>query len=401
LFDSLEDVGDMTAVWLERYDRNQTARGAGKRGIVYKTFAAPQLKVRRSTVAALGRMQIRIVESKHDGSIESIAALLVAGIVSAQTTTGDVTATSGTGSTDASGTSTTLSTGQMRVAGRVAAPFATFAGSTDNAVALATALRTGKQATLTSTSTASDGTTVTTSTTLAPPTKPMGWGNVSHSLALAQFALTKAGVTQPTTADLQAALLGGDVAGADGKTVTLAGVLQQRASGMGWGKIAQSYGTTMGTVNRSLHAPATTAVTTASAGTVSTAGGTTTKSSTAGTVTAAGGTAAAGPRGLTTAAGGVSPRGLTTAGGTAAGTHGAKGLTTASDHVGAGVVNAGGNGNAFGRGIVTASGGAAVASGAALHGGRSSGVITASGAGNAAHAGNDHGNGQGRGKPGG
>jgi len=32
-------------------------------GIVYKTFAAPQTKVRRSTVAALGRMQIRIVET--------------------------------------------------------------------------------------------------------------------------------------------------------------------------------------------------------------------------------------------------------------------------------------------------------------------------------------------------
>lgn len=43
-------------------------------GIVYKTFAAPQPKVRRSTVAALGRMQIRIVESKHDGSTEVIKA---------------------------------------------------------------------------------------------------------------------------------------------------------------------------------------------------------------------------------------------------------------------------------------------------------------------------------------
>ena len=32
-------------------------------GIVYKTFAAPQNKVRRSTVAALGRMQIRIVDT--------------------------------------------------------------------------------------------------------------------------------------------------------------------------------------------------------------------------------------------------------------------------------------------------------------------------------------------------
>ena len=43
-------------------------------GIVYKTFAAPQHKVRRSTVAALGRMQIKIVEAKHDGSTEVIKA---------------------------------------------------------------------------------------------------------------------------------------------------------------------------------------------------------------------------------------------------------------------------------------------------------------------------------------
>jgi hypothetical protein len=43
-------------------------------GIVYKTFAAPQAKVRRSTVAALGRMQIKIVEAKRDGNKEVITA---------------------------------------------------------------------------------------------------------------------------------------------------------------------------------------------------------------------------------------------------------------------------------------------------------------------------------------
>jgi hypothetical protein len=43
-------------------------------GIVYKTFAAPQPKVRRSTVAALGRMQIRIVESSREGTTETIKA---------------------------------------------------------------------------------------------------------------------------------------------------------------------------------------------------------------------------------------------------------------------------------------------------------------------------------------
>jgi hypothetical protein len=43
-------------------------------GIVYKTFAAPQPKVRRSTVAALGRLPIKVVESKPDGHREVIPA---------------------------------------------------------------------------------------------------------------------------------------------------------------------------------------------------------------------------------------------------------------------------------------------------------------------------------------
>ena len=43
-------------------------------GIVYKTFAAPEAKVRRSTLAALGRMQIKVVETKRDGNKEVIKA---------------------------------------------------------------------------------------------------------------------------------------------------------------------------------------------------------------------------------------------------------------------------------------------------------------------------------------
>ena len=86
----------------------------------------------------------------------------------------------------------------------------------------------------------------------------MGWGNVSHALALAQFSLRQAGIENPTAPRLQAALDGGPIKTADGKTVTLAGVLQQRAEGMGWGQIAKAYGTTMGALNRGVKAPATT-----------------------------------------------------------------------------------------------------------------------------------------------
>ena len=302
------------------------------------------------------------------------------------------TGTAATGATTGSATTPpTLSPGQTQVAARVAAPFAGLAGSTDNAVALATALRTGSAATLTFASTDATGAATTTTTTITPPTKPMGWGNVSHALALTQVALANNGVAKPTSADLQAALLGGDATRADGTKVTLAGVLQQRAAGTGWGRIAASYGTTMGKAQQALHAP-TKGTTTA------TAKGST--ASTSAVTTAAGATS---PRGITAATGMASSRGLTTAGGTAAGVHGAKGLTTASGATGAtGIVS--GNGNGFGRGIVTAAGGGTAPGNSALHRASASGVVPAGGSSGPATAVGGHGesgNSQGRGKGGG
>ena len=43
-------------------------------GIVYKTFTAPDTKVQRSTMAALGNMQIKVVEKTRDGNKELIKA---------------------------------------------------------------------------------------------------------------------------------------------------------------------------------------------------------------------------------------------------------------------------------------------------------------------------------------
>ena len=43
-------------------------------GIVYKTFAAPEPKVRRSTMAALGRMKIDVIETTRDGNKDVIKA---------------------------------------------------------------------------------------------------------------------------------------------------------------------------------------------------------------------------------------------------------------------------------------------------------------------------------------
>jgi hypothetical protein len=43
-------------------------------GVVYKTFTTPQAQVKRATLGALGRMQIKVVQSKRDGSSETIRA---------------------------------------------------------------------------------------------------------------------------------------------------------------------------------------------------------------------------------------------------------------------------------------------------------------------------------------
>jgi hypothetical protein len=43
-------------------------------GMVYKTFTTPQAQVKRATLGALQRMQIKVVESKRDGTKEVIRA---------------------------------------------------------------------------------------------------------------------------------------------------------------------------------------------------------------------------------------------------------------------------------------------------------------------------------------
>lgn len=123
--------------------------------------------------------------------------------------------------------------------------YRTLAGSTQNADALVTGLRDGSSVTL------SSGTTGTNagapSATFTPVTGKMGYGNINIALALAKADLTKQGITNPTPAQLAAALNGGVVTGTKGST-SMVGVLTQRQSGMGWGAIAKSMGVKLGSV---------------------------------------------------------------------------------------------------------------------------------------------------------
>jgi hypothetical protein len=137
--------------------------------------------------------------------------------------------------------------GGAKVTETMADEFATFAGSEANAQALVTGLRTGDEVTLTSTVNGQ-----VTTTTFTPATSLKGYGNVFISLALAQQELTAQGITNPTAADLQAALNGGSIT-VSGKTVQLDGVLALRASGEGWGQIAHQLDVKLGRVVSDLH----------------------------------------------------------------------------------------------------------------------------------------------------
>ena len=100
------------------------------------------------------------------------------------------------------------------------------AGSKQNATSLVNGLRDGSQVKLVR----GDRT-----ETFTPPTGKMGYGNVDHTLALAEASLQKKGVTNPTPAQLEAAVME---------------ITRMRADGKGWGQIADAKGFKMGEVKR-------------------------------------------------------------------------------------------------------------------------------------------------------
>ena len=249
---------------------------------------------------------------------------------------------------------------------RIIGSFTALAGSEDNARSLVTGLRQGSEITLTTPTSSGSGTASSDGVSFTPPTRPMGYGNIRIALSLAREQLAQSGITQPTPAQLEAALMGGAIVtgtttGAGGATTTttnLPGVLQMRADGMGWGQIANSMGVKLGHVmsGRTLPPPAapatsvsgtaptgsgTSASTSARSGITSAAGATSSTSSTAttqsrgnsawahqthrpgaGIVTAAG-TTAAGTSAGAGARGGGNGAGVVTGAGAAAGSRGA------------------------------------------------------------------------------
>ena len=153
-------------------------------------------------------------------------------------------------STTTSDTSTT-STSTNYESTRLSSEFAAFIGSDTNSQALVTGLRDGTAVTLDQVTLNADGTSTTSQVAFQPATGQMGYGNVKIALSLAEASLAQAGITDPTAAEIAAALNGGTLTLADGTTVDLQGVLAARASGEGWGQIANSMGFKLGDVMRS------------------------------------------------------------------------------------------------------------------------------------------------------
>lgn len=142
-------------------------------------------------------------------------------------------------------------------ASKLATRYSDFAGSDANALALVDGLRNGRSVTLDTASTVknANGTTstVVTPTTFQPATHRMGYGNVNIALALARDELTKAGITDPSAAEIEAALNGGSVTTASGETQTFQGVLALRAKGEGWGEVSKTLGVKLGDVVSASH----------------------------------------------------------------------------------------------------------------------------------------------------
>jgi len=118
--------------------------------------------------------------------------------------------------------------------------FSSFLGGDEAAANVITGLRQGTAFSLEPPPDSTDTTQVE-PVMIEPPTGTMGYGNVRITLRMAQDQLSSFGITNPTTEQLSAILLGGSI---DGEQVS--GILTMRAEGMGWGEIAHAYDTTVG-----------------------------------------------------------------------------------------------------------------------------------------------------------
>jgi hypothetical protein len=120
---------------------------------------------------------------------------------------------------------------------KIAAQYATLAGSPDNALALVEALHYGSSVKLIQPQPLERHIPI--MVVIDPPTGAMDWTDIDRALAMAQAALARAGITRPTAEQLEEALLGGDITNEQGQTLAMAGILTLHASGVAWNHVAR------------------------------------------------------------------------------------------------------------------------------------------------------------------
>ena len=129
---------------------------------------------------------------------------------------------------------------------RIISEFSELAGSEANARSLVAGLRQGSEITLT---VPANGGQPGTATRFTPPTRPLDYADVRIALALARGQLAQLGIDRPTPTQIKAVLAGGGIATrVSGQATTpflLPGVLQLRAGGIGWPRIADTMGVTL------------------------------------------------------------------------------------------------------------------------------------------------------------
>jgi len=101
---------------------------------------------------------------------------------------------------------------------RLASQYSEWAGGKSNAESLIAGLRSGSPVTL-----STYGSNRSVSIAGFTPAGPMSQGAVSSALANAQRSLSRLGITHPTAEQIQAALIGGEVATSNGKLVAVRG----------------------------------------------------------------------------------------------------------------------------------------------------------------------------------
>jgi hypothetical protein len=77
------------------------------------------------------------------------------------------------------------------------------------------------------------------------PAGPLGYGNISIALSLAQTNLAIYGIFEPGARQIASALSGGEIL-IEGEILSLPGVLNMRAEGMQWSHIAEELGFSLG-----------------------------------------------------------------------------------------------------------------------------------------------------------